>query len=178
MALISPAGWPLPQRRSDRSRSVVLSLCLSAPLWRMSGVSSHGTVSIHQAGRTVKAQKNNQTLSDLTLQEPGITGTFSRHKNNQYILVMIRDDIICTEKITGIEFEVVEIHFETLFIVLTGLTGMQYGAVMVRHWANGLVCDHMQDVPLQIVHPLIRRQETPQCPSKSPYTSIRLHKIS
>jgi len=38
---------------------------------------------------------------------------------------------------------------------------MKYEAVKVRQRANWLVCDHMQDVPLQIVHPLIRRQETP-----------------
>lgn len=32
---------------------------------------------------------------------------------------------------------------------------------MVRQCANGLVSDQMQDVPLQTVHPLIRRQEAP-----------------
>lgn len=154
MASVSPAGWPLPQRTSDRSSSVVLNQCLSAPLWRRLGVSSRETASIHQAGKTVNAQKKNKHY--IWLYSDIFQNILSENKSKRSVWITTGSDITCMQ-----EFQVVENHLQHLAMFSEGL--QEGGTRLMRYVSTNraIVCDGVRDVPLQLVHPLIRGQETP-----------------
>lgn len=97
MASFSPAGWPLPQRTSDMSSSVVLNQCLSTPLWRRLGASSRETASIHPAGKTVKAQKKNK--HEIWLYPDNLPEHPIRKQSNCYICITTGSDITCMQEL-------------------------------------------------------------------------------